>query len=405
MDLYLSLPTLMLCASVINMLNIMFISAAWYRTRRSVAIRYWAMAVWIAVFAAGAASLIQYVPTFVSQYGATSLYVTSSALVWAGYRAFFGQKTKTWQILLPFLIALPINLFAPSVEMLVAGSILFVFSLAATYLFMTGLVLLKGRKNEVLPSQKAGATIFFSHALTHLSAIPLVYFFPVELENMHPSSTWLFVVIMLLVLHTIATAFITTILAKERAELRFRVLAETDMLTGLSNRRSFVSAVERSLKETDTGGALAIIDLDHFKQVNDQYGHLAGDAVLTAFGKVLLEMAGQTHISGRFGGEEFSIYMPDVSATEGLVVARAVCERAARTVVKSGDQEIKFTISVGVAHRPDGVNSLDTLIAAADSALYLAKAQGRNRVRAADSALREILSDSDQDINWRVDIA
>jgi diguanylate cyclase (GGDEF)-like protein len=171
---------------------------------------------------------------------------------------------------------------------------------------------------------------------------------------------------------------------KAKAELRR--LATTDELTGLPNRRYFLGALEAEIARAARSGSaltLAIVDADHFKRINDNYGHPAGDEVLRIIAELL---GGATRISdvlGRLGGEEFGVLMPDTDVDQ----AHLVCERL-RKRVESRDLALQsgaggfITLSTGVARLGAG-ESADALIARADAALFEAKHGGRNQVRMA----------------------
>jgi len=160
-------------------------------------------------------------------------------------------------------------------------------------------------------------------------------------------------------------------------------LAVTDPLTGLRNRRYMDTHLERMIDKARASGAplsLLAFDLDRFKQVNDTFGHAAGDSVLREFSRRLLDNTRSVDLVARLGGEEFVVVMPDA----GVDAARAAAERVRgaieATAFVENDRVIPVTVSVGVSSlRPDG-DGAARLIARADAALYIAKAAGRNRV-------------------------
>jgi two-component system cell cycle response regulator len=169
---------------------------------------------------------------------------------------------------------------------------------------------------------------------------------------------------------------------------RLEQLASTDPLTGLQNRRALM---ERLTAEIDRAAryehdlVLLMIDLDHFKLVNDTYGHLAGDEVLRQLSMLLVSELRTVDIVARYGGEEFVVVLPEQPLEGGTAFAERVRERVANTVFDAGEVAggVHTTISVGIATYPaDGVHTADELIARADEALYRAKAAGRDRVHA-----------------------
>jgi len=157
-------------------------------------------------------------------------------------------------------------------------------------------------------------------------------------------------------------------------------LAHTDPLTGLANRRGFDDALAREHARRSRGGppsALLLVDVDHFKLVNDSWGHQAGDVTLRRLGELLSGMFRPMDVVGRIGGEEFAVLIPDCTAEKALLRAQALNE-SVRTVTQGWEHPI--TVSVGVAARPEAASSPAELLAAADAALYAAKAAGRDRV-------------------------
>lgn len=160
-------------------------------------------------------------------------------------------------------------------------------------------------------------------------------------------------------------------------------VAHTDHLTGLPNRRGVVQRFEEALSRAARHGrpfALAVFDLDHFKQVNDRHGHAAGDAVLRAAGEALARAKRGEDVLGRVGGEEFLVLFADQPREAALEAAERLREAIARTQVTHEGLRIPLTASGGVAMYPDDGKDWDALFGAADRRLYVAKKAGRNRV-------------------------
>ncbi len=164
----------------------------------------------------------------------------------------------------------------------------------------------------------------------------------------------------------------------QRLQSRLAVLAASDPLTGLANRRGFVDRVTADLP--GRGAVLLLIDFDHFKAVNDRYGHLAGDAVLVeAAGRFAAAHRPQDCIA-RLGGEEFAWFMPDTTVEAGLAHAETLrAGFAARPITVEG-REIELRVSIGVAAAPADGTTWPELYRAADARLYRAKHEGRDRV-------------------------
>jgi two-component system cell cycle response regulator len=160
---------------------------------------------------------------------------------------------------------------------------------------------------------------------------------------------------------------------------RLEELARTDPLTGIGNRRSFDAELASRFEHARRYNrplTLVMIDIDHFKEVNDTFGHQAGDEVLQRIARVLERTTRQSDFVARFGGEEFVVLLPETPLLEGLQVAEKI-----RAAVAAEDLPTRVTVSAGVATLPQPhIDSPDALVAAADAALYRAKESGRNRV-------------------------
>ncbi|UBV41477.1 diguanylate cyclase [Deinococcus taeanensis] len=163
-------------------------------------------------------------------------------------------------------------------------------------------------------------------------------------------------------------------------------LATTDDLTGLMNRRAWTGRLEETLQLGARHGhptSVMLIDVDHFKSVNDTYGHLAGDALLRALGATLRDHVRATDLAGRYGGEELAVLLPHTEPAGARILAERLRERIAALALDWNGQHVQVTASVGLATDLGGAHSVPTsaaLLARADSALYAAKAAGRNRV-------------------------
>ena len=161
--------------------------------------------------------------------------------------------------------------------------------------------------------------------------------------------------------------------------------ARTDPLTGLFNRHHFGEHLQRTLNEADRYDApvsLVLVDIDNFKRVNDTWGHEAGDAVLKQVARILQDGVRSVDICVRYGGEEIAMLLPKTPSERAVEVAERLRARIASQPVKHGRSEIPVTASFGVATYPETVKVRDQLFPASDKALYIAKHEGRNRVRA-----------------------
>lgn len=179
--------------------------------------------------------------------------------------------------------------------------------------------------------------------------------------------------------------------AREQADVERQ--ARLDGLTQLANRREFDRAIRRELERSRRSGstcALLLLDLDHFKRVNDTYGHPAGDEALRAVAQVVRDQvlrirAEDRALAARWGGEELAVLLPGMGLSGAVRLGEAIRRSIAGTTVPYREFSLRVTVSVGIALCPEHAESVDELLAAADAALYHAKQSGRNRV----SVLRE----------------
>ncbi len=175
-------------------------------------------------------------------------------------------------------------------------------------------------------------------------------------------------------------------------------LSSRDALTGLANRRAFDLALAREIDRVARSGEPALLlalDIDHFKRVNDNWGHAAGDHVLRAVASALIDSVRPMDLVARIGGEEFAIILPNCASAFGETVAERVRRRVERMPVPvAPGQQISCTVSIGGAFAPQWVRSTPALwVERADQQLYLSKSQGRNLVRLEPTAVSVVSSE------------
>ena len=227
-------------------------------------------------------------------------------------------------------------------------------------------------------------------------AVPVLHGFALMLpillgDLLHPhdptfgSSIWVTAFAIELVLYAVGTVFVIFMLVSERAVTAHKTAASMDPLTGMFNRRGFAEATSRVIEREANAGrpvTALIFDIDHFKSINDRFGHPAGDEILKLFATVVVNSLRISDLSGRIGGEEFAALLP-CSLEEGVLAAERVREAFADSGIVVEEGPVDTTVSIGVAGGPAGTE-LEVLLAAADTALYQAKRGGRNRVEAAE---------------------
>ncbi len=178
---------------------------------------------------------------------------------------------------------------------------------------------------------------------------------------------------------------------EDRLRDSLRDAAFRDPLTGLYNRRFVFDSFRNELRMHRRYGdplSVILLDADHFKQVNDRYGHSAGDAALRAIAEACNGSVRDTDIVGRFGGEEFIVLLPHTSAAAARNVAERIREAMFGQELSWQEQNFGVTLSLGIAEAGVHADSLEELVAAADEALYTAKRAGRNQTRIAERTIR-----------------
>ena len=183
----------------------------------------------------------------------------------------------------------------------------------------------------------------------------------------------------------------------QRLQDQLREESTHDALTGLYNRRYMEDALERALAEARSHGhpvSVIMSDLDHFKAINDRFGHLGGDEVLRAYGEVLRDSARRADVCCRYGGEEFLLVLPTMYADEARRRAEQLRAGIASRAIPYRGSVLSVTASIGVATFPDDGDTSDEILFAADRALYAAKTLGRNRVTTAARSAEQILAGS-----------
>jgi diguanylate cyclase (GGDEF)-like protein len=166
-------------------------------------------------------------------------------------------------------------------------------------------------------------------------------------------------------------------------ENELKRLAATDPLTGADNRRSFLEKAAYELLRSqryEHAFALLMLDVDHFKSVNDTYGHKWGDQVLKAIVAKSLKTLRDTDLFGRIGGEEFAIILPESEAEAALEVGERLRQALSEISISSDKGSIKITVSIGLAMMEAGNDTLEAILERADAALYKAKQAGRNKL-------------------------
>jgi diguanylate cyclase (GGDEF)-like protein len=238
--------------------------------------------------------------------------------------------------------------------------------------------------SELLTSRWPAVILLFATGAGYLAWLPLTLTMPIREASLVFSSSWFPKVILIATLGRIALAFVVLAMVKERQELKQRMDALTDPLTGLPNRRALFEAAETLGEHSKylKGDPISVLvfDLDHFKKINDTFGHRLGDRVLQLFADTLSEKLETGSVLGRLGGEEFAAILPGANLAAAAVTAEAVRTAFETSAAVIDGVAVAGTVSVGAACHDDIDCDLGALFHRADGALYAAKSAGRNRV-------------------------
>jgi diguanylate cyclase (GGDEF)-like protein len=374
----LDIPTLSFVAVCIAALLGLLLIFAWLQQRNVRALAWWGSAYLIgassiALWAAPA--LVYEMPREIPQ----AMTFVACGMIWNGVRLFHGRPlTPTaafaGAILWVILCQLP-SMPPDSNERIALGAIV-----VATYTFFIAYELRRERRKS-LYSRTAAIVVPCVHAAIFLIPLAMQAFLPAAY-----AASWLTVFALETMLYAIGTAFIVLLMVKDNDVDIYRSAASTDHLTGLLNRRAFLETAHMLCARQANRGlpvTMMVMDLDHFKSINDRFGHAVGDEVLRVFANVARSSMRGSDLIGRIGGEEFAVIV-----AEPMEFAERIAERLRASFEMAGitiaEKTIGATVSMGAATSYEPVVDIAPLIARADEALYQAKRDGRNRLHKAE---------------------
>jgi diguanylate cyclase (GGDEF)-like protein len=316
---------------------------------------------------------------------ANAMLFTAFAVTWTGARVFDGRPVEpvylvTGAVLWLLICRLPVLANAIDLRALIASGIITAYTWLTAYEFWRG-------RSEQLVSRWPAIFMLFAHGALFLLRTPLVSILPWTPSNADMfGSVWLTVLSFEALLFTISVAFILLAMAKERTELRHRTAAMVDPLTGIANRRAFLAdaaALAKRHNGNPKPSSMLLVDLDHFKSINDTFGHALGDRVLEIFTATARQALRGSDLIGRLGGEEFAALLYDMDQDAAVGVAERIRASFAAATGDVDGRTVTATVSIGVAHCDGAAFEVAELLAQADRALYFAKERGRNRVEVA----------------------
>jgi diguanylate cyclase (GGDEF)-like protein len=390
----LDIGTLLVIATCVTALLGFFLLFAWMQDRID-ALAWWGVAYLIGGLSGVLWRLGDIVSPPLPTGIAVALLFVAVGMIWSAARLFHGRPVRWGAMCLGAVIWLaacmaPAFLQSPAARVMVSSIIV------ATYTFMIAAELWRERRKSLIRRWPAVFVPMLHGA---------IFLFPVAMASLGVRSLatgWIAVFAIEVVLYVVGAAFIVLVLAKDRTVHRYKAAAESDPLTGLLNRRGFFEAAGALMTGKKTGQApvsVLMFDLDHFKSINDRFGHKTGDAMLDLFAKVVRKTMRAHDVIGRFGGEEFVAILSGTLADASIAAERVRSAFEAAALAPEG-AKIPVTVSIGVACGMPTV-SIDALIVRADAALYRAKANGRNRIEPDDAMVTDA---AEHPANCRIEV-
>jgi diguanylate cyclase (GGDEF)-like protein len=379
----LDVTTLFVVATCITALLGLFLLSAWAQERIR-ALAWWGSAYLIGGFSVAIWSIEGLISPPLPAGTANALLFIACGMIWNAARLFHGRPVL-WGWLFAGSIIWLMACLSPEFLRWTAARIVLSSLIVASYTFLTAAELWRERRKTLLRRWPA-IFVPMLHGMVFLFPIPLASMLPAEGGMVSLATGWIAVFALETMLYVVGTAFIVLVLAKERSVRVMRDAASTDDLTGLLNRRGFFAAAHQLValqaKRREPVSVL-MFDLDHFKSINDRFGHPLGDEVLRTFANAIGVSLRAADVIGRFGGEEFVVILGGNLADASVAAERVRLAFQAAGRVVAG-REVGATVSIGVA---SGGIDVASLIATADAALYRAKSNGRNRVEGIEQGL------------------
>ncbi len=376
----LHLPTVLFLTTLVSVLLGGMQLAVWSQRPRIPALLWWGMGFLLGGVGVLGMALRPMLPEQAVIQWMNALIMLGFSLIWAGTRSFSG-RTSLWPAALTgplvWLAACQIPAFNAHLPLRVA-----IFSALVGSITLMAARELARPVNRGLFLSRLASGILYTHGVLLLVRVPSAFLLDYSMDFSH-APLWMTLFAIEPVLFTIAIGLCLIALVKEKSEVRQRHIASLDLLTSIANRRGFLDHAEdlaASLQHTASCGAMLLFDLDHFKRINDTFGHGAGDRVLKQFARVASANLRRSDALGRIGGEEFAAFLPGADVGGARRNAERIRRLFREAIALSEDRASEATVSVGIAVAAGPGVSIDRLIARADRALYQAKADGRDRV-------------------------
>lgn len=381
LDTTLDIRTLFIVTVFIMSMSGCLLLFAWLRNRASTALLWWGVAMLTMAPATAMFGLRGVLSDFWTIVISNALFLGGYGLLWSGTRAFERRRPRFDLAFAGVAIWIAACCFESFLTSLQARIVL-ISSLGAAYSLLFIGELWRGRADGLI-SRWPTIAVMGLHAMLHLVRVPLVAHLPFPMGVLPQSQGAASLFILSLLFFSFCLPFLMLALAKEQGELEHKRAALIDALTGIPNRRGFGERAARVVarcQRDETPLTLLLLDLDHFKTINDRFGHRIGDAVLVRFSRTTTQALRPLDLLGRIGGEEFVALLPDVGPDAALDIAERIRKAFAASALTLDGHSIEATVSIGSASASKAGYDFEALYASADAALYLAKQKGRNRV-------------------------
>ena len=377
---FLHIPTLYVCGISLGLLFAGLLFVAWWQARETPALAYWAASYLLADVAAVLLAFRGTLPDVLTIDLANAVMLVAAGVLWAGVRSFFETPLPIRAVLVApviWLLACRFDAFRDSMVLRISLNAV----LSGGVVLLTAVPLWQHRTTKSLTRDLACGLLVI-HGLSNLARLPLTLMLPVPSAGLIAHSVWFSGLIFETILFSGGLALLLMTMTNERSVMVQQHAASTDALTGLSNRRAFMAQIGKALKQrvrTAQPVSLLLIDLDHFKLINDTAGHDAGDGVLQRTAEKIIAHLRVDDFVTRIGGEEFACLLPNTDIAGAVIVAEGLRLRL-KYKFEHHNIALNVSASIGVTSTEAGANSVASLLKQADLALYDAKSSGRDRV-------------------------
>jgi diguanylate cyclase (GGDEF)-like protein len=373
-------PTLVILVAILLVVVTAVLSTVWHFNRNIPGLRLWALSFLCASLFSSSLLVRDHMPEVLSVVLVQVVNALAAYLCWLGARAYMGRAPRNhWYAGAAIVVLLALSVYFTAVVPH-AGARFFLSGVFSGGCFLlTAHTLARGGFRRV-PMRYLLAGVLGVHGVWVL-ARP-VLFRLIEHPETHLLEQLPQWVVLEATVALVLIAFGVLMLTNEFVTSELRHLAEVDPLTSVFNRRAFLILLDKGLshaQRTRTPLAVLVVDLDHFKQINDTWGHQCGDDALRHFSQLAQQCLRREDVMGRQGGEEFAILLPRTDGAAAAKVAERLRARVHDQPLNIGQRSIALTVSIGIT-LSTGEDLAEVVMQRADEAMYLAKKRGRNRV-------------------------